>query len=76
LTGLYKSRNGQTANPILLPISNDYFVMNAKINFRFNKVKHIVFIQADNLFNSTINDFIGAPLPGRWLQAGARLFFN
>jgi iron complex outermembrane receptor protein len=76
LTGLYKSRNGQTANPILLPISNDYFVMNARINFRFNKVKHMVFIQADNLFNSTINDFIGAPLPGRWLQAGARLFFN
>jgi len=76
LTSLYKSRNGQTANPILLPISNDYFVMNAKINFRFIKVKHIVFIQADNLFNSTINDFIGAPLPGRWLQAGARFIFN
>ena len=76
LTGLYKSRNEQTANPILLPINNDYFVMNTKLNFRFNKVKHMLFIQADNLFNSTINDFIGAPLPGRWLQAGARLVFN
>jgi iron complex outermembrane receptor protein len=50
--------------------------MNAKINFRFNKVKHVLFIQADNLFNSTINDFIGAPLPGRWLQAGARIVFD
>ncbi|WP_439506510.1 TonB-dependent receptor plug domain-containing protein [Sediminibacterium sp.] len=76
LTGLYKSRNAQTANPILLPINSDYFVMNAKINFRFNSMKHIIFIQADNLFNSTINDFIGAPLPGRWLQVGARLVFN
>lgn len=76
LTGLFKSRNERTANPILLPINSDYFVMNAKINLRFNKVKHVVFIQADNLFNSTINDFIGAPLPGRWLQAGARLVFN
>jgi vitamin B12 transporter len=76
LTGLYKSRNGQTANPILLPVSNDYFVVNSKIYFRFTKVKHIVFVQADNLFNSTINDFIGSPLPGRWLQVGARFIFN
>src|SRR3989339_679030 len=75
-TGLYKSRNVQTANPILLPMSNNYFVMNTKINFRFNQSKQLVFIQADNLFNSTINDFIGAPLPGRWLQVGARFTFN
>lgn len=76
LTGLYKSRNEQTANPILLPMSNSYFVMNAKINYRFSQSKYLVFIQADNLFNSTINDFIGAPLPGRWIQAGARFIFN
>lgn len=76
LTGLYKSRNEQTANPILLPISNNYFVMNAKVNFRIKNFKNTLFIQADNLFNSTINDFIGAPLPGRWLQAGARFIFN
>lgn len=76
LTGLFKSRNVQTANPILLPMSNNYFVMNTKINFRFNQSKHFFFIQADNLFNNTINDFIGAPLPGRWLQLGARFIFN
>lgn len=75
-TGLYKSRNEQTANPILLPMSNSYFVMNAKINYRFSQSKYLVFIQADNLFNSTINDFIGTPLPGRWIQAGARFIFN
>lgn len=75
-TGLYKSRNEQTANPILLPMSNSYFVMNAKINYRFSQSKYLVFIQADNLFNSTINDFIGTPLPGRWIQAGARFNFN
>jgi iron complex outermembrane receptor protein len=75
-TGLYKSRTPQTANPILVPISNNYFVLNTKINFRFKQMKHIVFIQADNLFNNRINDFIGAPLPGRWLQAGARFIFN
>jgi len=51
-------------------------VMNTKINFRFNQSKHLFFIQADNLFNNTINDFIGAPLPGRWLQLGARFIFN
>lgn len=75
-TGLYKSRTPQSANPILVPISNNYFVMNTKISFRFKYIKHIVFIQADNLLNSSINDFIGAPLPGRWLQIGGRLIFN
>lgn len=74
-TGLYKSRTPQSANPILVPINNNYFVLNTKINFRFKQMKHIVFLQADNIFNKSINDFIGAPLPGRWLQIGARLIF-
>jgi vitamin B12 transporter len=76
LTGLYKSRTTQTANPVLVPIGNQYFVMNAKLNFRFSPYQHLVFIQADNVFNTSLNDFIGAPLPGRWLQAGLRLMFN
>lgn len=76
LTGLYKSRTTQSANPVLVPIGNQYFVMNAKLNYRFSQQQHLLFIQADNVFNATINDFIGAPLPGRWLQAGLRLMFN
>lgn len=74
-TGLYKSRTAQANNPLLVPLSNQYFVMNARVNLHFNKVKHIVFLQADNLLNQTINDFVGTPLPGRWLQGGFRFIF-
>lgn len=74
-TGLYKSRTAQANNPLLVPLSSQYFVMNARVNLHFNKVKHIVFLQADNLLNQTINDFVGTPLPGRWLQGGFRFIF-
>ena len=74
-TGLYKSRTPQANNPLLVPLSSQYFVMNARVNLHFNKVKHIVFLQADNLLNQTINDFVGTPLPGRWLQGGFRFIF-
>lgn len=74
-TGLYKSRTAQANNPLLVPLSNQYFVMNARVNLHFNKVKHIVFLQADNLLNQNINDFVGTPLPGRWLQGGFRFIF-
>lgn len=74
-TGLYKSRTPQANNPLLVHLSSQYFVMNARVNLHFNKVKHIVFLQADNLLNQTINDFVGTPLPGRWLQGGFRFIF-
>lgn len=74
-TGLYKSRTAQANNPLLVPLSSQYFVMNARVNLHFNKVKHVVFLQADNLLNQTINDFVGTPLPGRWLQGGFRFIF-
>lgn len=74
-TGLYKSRTAQANNPLLVPLSSQYFVMNARVNLHFNKVKHIVFLQADNLLNQTINDFVGTPLPARWLQGGFRFIF-
>jgi len=74
-TGLYKSRSAQTNNPLLVPLSSNYFVMNLRINIHFNKVKHILFLQADNVFNKSINDFVGTPLPGRWLQGGFRFIF-
>lgn len=74
-TGLYKSRAAQTNNALLVPLSSSYFVMNTRINIHFNKVKHIVFLQADNVLNTSINDFVGTPLPGRWLQGGFRFIF-
>lgn len=74
-TGLYKSRATQIGNALLVPLSSEYFVMNTKINMHFNKVKHVLFLQADNLLNQSINDFVGTPLPGRWLQGGFRFIF-
>lgn len=74
-TGLYKSRAAQNSNALLVPLSSQYFVMNTKVNIYFNKVKHVMFLQADNLLNQSINDFVGTPLPGRWLQGGFRFIF-
>ena len=73
LTGIYKTRNPQTAPGISAAITKDYFLLNGKASYRFLKNRLGVFVQVDNLFDRQYSDLLGAPMPGRWLQGGLSL---
>lgn len=71
LNGVYKTRDERTATAIQAAISKRYFVMNTRLAANLYKNKFQVFIQADNLFNKSYSDLLGAIMPGRWVQGGA-----
>ncbi|HEX3023994.1 MAG TPA: TonB-dependent receptor [Chitinophagaceae bacterium] len=75
INGLYKTRTAQPGTAILVPVSENYFVMNVKADAYLIKNILTAFVQADNIFNTTYNDFVGAPMPGRWLSGGVRFLF-
>ena len=71
INGLFKQRQQQEALPIYATITPDYFVMNAKAEYRFYG-GFSAFVQADNLFNRKYSDLLGTPMPGRWVLGGLR----
>jgi iron complex outermembrane receptor protein len=73
INGLYKTRMPQAGTAVIATVSENYFVMNARVNAFIIKNVLTAFVQADNLFNTSYNDFLGTPMPSRWLQAGLRL---
>ncbi|MCD2424559.1 TonB-dependent receptor [Niabella pedocola] len=70
LTGIYKTRNPQTAPGINAVITKDYFLLNGKLSYGFLKNKLGIFVQVDNIFDRQYSDLLGAPMPGRWVQGG------
>jgi vitamin B12 transporter len=72
INGLYKIRATQTGSAVIVPVTENYFVMNAKAETFLLKNAITAFVQADNLFNVSYNDFLGTPMPARWLQVGVR----
>lgn len=61
---LYKDRNNYT----------HYFIMGLGLNYKFTK-ESILFLNIDNIFNSTNEDIKDNPLPGRQIQVGVRMKF-
>lgn len=53
----------------------DYFLLGTKAELFVLKHKGGIFIEAQNLFNISYSDLLGAPMPGRWLSAGIRYAF-
>jgi iron complex outermembrane receptor protein len=70
LTGIYKSRNPQQAAAINAFVSKDYFLLNGRASYSFMQKRLTVFAQADNIFDRSYSDLLGAVMPGRWLQGG------
>ncbi len=70
VSGVYKERTAQKANPINAEITPSYFVFNTKVAWQFLKKSGKLFIQADNLFDKKYSDLLGSKMPGRWLSAG------
>ncbi len=71
INGIYKQRQKQEENAIHAVISPDYFVLNAKADYRVG-AGFSAFMQTDNVFNRQYSDLLGSPMPGRWLMAGVR----
>lgn len=61
---LYKDRKNYT----------HYFIMGLGLNYKFVK-ESILFLNIDNIFNSTNEDIKDNPLPGRQIQVGVKVRF-
>ncbi|MEQ1799761.1 MAG: TonB-dependent receptor [Lacibacter sp.] len=73
LNGLYKQRKPQTGNAAFVPVSKDYFLMNARLEGIFLENKLGVFVQADNVFNLRYSDILGTVMPNRWVMGGIKV---
>lgn len=67
---IYKKRNAQNNPALFASLQPSYFVSNCKIQYRFRKTGITPFLMADNIFNTSYSDLLGAPMPGRWISAG------
>ena len=72
-SGLYIERKSSKATAIQAKISPTYFICNAQISYMMIAKKGEIFFQADNLFNKTYSDLLGATMPGRWLSGGIEI---
>ncbi|MBD0352042.1 MAG: TonB-dependent receptor, partial [Flavisolibacter sp.] len=73
MNGVYKTREEQAASAINTKVSKDYFVMNTKGEVLFWQKRLGIFLQVDNVFDKKYSDLLGAIMPRRWWQGGARL---
>lgn len=72
--GLFKARKPQqAASPLIVPISADYFVLNARADLFLVKNKLALFVQADNIFNKRYSDLLGSVMPQRWIMGGVKV---
>ena len=75
LSGIYKQRAGQAASGINASISRDYFIVNAKVQYRFFNCLS-AFVSGNNLGNKMYSDLLGSRLPGSWTSVGLRFDFG
>ena len=69
LNGLYKVRNERIAEAINASLDERYSVWNLRSSgFILNQVG--LTFQIHNLFDSSYQDILGAPMPGRWFMGG------
>ncbi len=73
VSGLYKTRQAQSAAINIAKIGRSYFVMNIKAEVFAWQNRLTVFLQADNVFDSNYADLLGARMPGRWLMGGFKI---
>jgi iron complex outermembrane receptor protein len=70
INSVYKIRNAQTASAINAALSTNYFLVNSKCAYLFNKLKGNVFLEVTNVTNTPYSDLLGAIMPSRWIAAG------
>jgi vitamin B12 transporter len=73
LNGLYKKRDPRTSTAAIAKVSEEYFVLNAKLEASVVKKLLSVFVEADNALNENYADLLGSQMPGRWLMGGIKI---
>ncbi len=71
---IYKERNGQKASGINAEITKNYFIVNSRLQYAFNK-NVSGFFSSNNIGNIMFSDLLGSRMPGRWNTAGVKLNF-
>ena len=70
---VYKIRTAANATAIGAELSENYFLLNAKFQVFVLQQKLGCYLQADNLFNTSYSDLLGAVMSGRWVSVGMQL---
>ncbi|GAA4753724.1 TonB-dependent receptor plug domain-containing protein [Flavisolibacter ginsenosidimutans] len=74
VNGLYKKRQQQkSSSPLIVPVTSDYVLLNAKAEAFILKNKLSAFTEVDNLLDRTYTDLLGALMPRRWFMAGIKI---
>ena len=77
----FKSRQGKYAIPnpqgqgLVYKAYKPYLLLNIDIDYRINSTISL-FVHGTNLNNSRAYDLAFVPIPGRWVTAGLRLFYD
>ncbi len=72
---IYKIRTAAQSTAINADLSENYFVMNTRAQVFVWQHKLGIYLEANNLFDCSYSDLLGAPMPGRWLVAGLNINF-
>lgn len=73
LNGVFKDREPREATQILAAVTEHYFLLNTKAEYRLWQNRAGIFVQADNLLDTKYQDLLGAQMPGRWLMTGFKI---
>ena len=73
LTSIYKERNPQNAPGIKAFTSRDYWLVNAKVSYRYKMVD--AFVAVNNIGNIDYSDLLGSKMPQSWTTAGLAVSF-
>ncbi len=71
VTSIYKVRNAQEAAGIKAIITPNYWLVNAKIDYRYKVAT--AFIAVNNIGNIQYSDLLGSKMPGSWTTAGLNI---
>ena len=73
LTSIYKERSPNQALGIKAAITRNYWLVNAKVNFRYKIMD--AFVAVNNIGNIDYSDLLGSKMPGSWTTAGLAVSF-
>ena len=72
-TGIFKQRMPLQAAGIKAAITKDYWLVNAKLSYRYKIAS--AFVAINNIGNIKYSDLLGSRMPGSWTTAGLAVSF-
>lgn len=73
---VYKVRDPQVSDALQVQVSKQYFLMNTRIQYQFNRLPLAVYTQIDNVGDIHYVDLLGSKMPGRWVMIGIKFNYH